>query len=94
MIWDPVKQFACLCKDGFVGERCEKCMPDMNVLFIVNKTNEKCRTHAPMQLFLKCQTLARSRRRISIPSNAIQTIDEINPLIHYLFFETHSKCHV
>ena len=23
MIWDPVKQFACLCKDGFVGERCE-----------------------------------------------------------------------
>ena len=38
MIWDPVKQFACLCKDGFVGERCEKGVPDMNVLFIVNKT--------------------------------------------------------
>ena len=24
MIWDPVKQFACLCKDGFGGELCEK----------------------------------------------------------------------
>ena len=24
MIWDPVKQFVCLCKDGFGGERCEK----------------------------------------------------------------------
>ena len=23
MIWDPVTQFVCLCKDGFLGERCE-----------------------------------------------------------------------
>ena len=23
MIWDPVKQFACVCKDGYVGELCE-----------------------------------------------------------------------
>ena len=38
MIWDPVKQFACLCKDGFRGELCEKDVPDRNVLFIMNKT--------------------------------------------------------
>ena len=38
MIWDPVKQFACLCKDRFGGELCEKGIPDMNVLFIMNKT--------------------------------------------------------
>ena len=38
MIWDPVKQFACLCKDGFGGELCEKGVPDMNVLFIMYKT--------------------------------------------------------
>ena len=89
MIWDPVKQFACLCKDGFVGELCEKGIPDMNVLFIMNNV----RMHG-CNCFRNDQIMARSGRRISVPSNAIQTIYEINPLIHYLLFELHSKCHV
>ena len=37
------------------------------------------------------QIKARSRRRISVPPNTIQTIDEINPLFHYLLFEFHPK---
>ena len=41
------------------------------------------------------QIKARSGRRISaVPPNAIQTIDEINPLFHYLLFEFHPKYHV
>jgi hypothetical protein len=23
-IWDPVKSFSCLCKEGYMGELCEK----------------------------------------------------------------------
>ena len=26
MIWDPVKPFSCLCKEGYEGELCEKSM--------------------------------------------------------------------
>ena len=92
MIWDPVKHFACLCKDGFGGELCEKGMPDMNVLFIMKKTLKSIVRMHRCNCFRNDQIRARSRRRIYIPSNAIQTIDEINPLFHYLLFEFHSKC--
>ena len=61
MIWDPVKQFACLCKDGFVGELCEKCTPDMNVLFIINKTLKNISSITPPPPRLAAEVISMRR---------------------------------
>ena len=95
MIWDPIKQFACLCKGRFRGELCEKGVPDMNVLFIMYKTLKNVVRMHQCNCFPNDQILTRSRRCISVPWNVIQTIDEISPLkFHFPLFELHSKCHV
>ena len=75
MIWDPVKQFACLCKDRFRGEFCEKGIQVMNVLLIMNKTLKNIVRMNRCNYFPNDQIWGRSRRRISLPSNASQTID-------------------
>jgi hypothetical protein len=31
MIWNPVKPFACLCKEGYEGEFCEKGITDSRI---------------------------------------------------------------
>ena len=69
MIWDPVKQFACLCKDRFRGELCEKGVPDMNVLFIVNKTLKNVVRMHRCNCFRNYQIWTRSGCRISVPNN-------------------------